>query len=330
MAKYRNQLSQFVDQFFITDAGVETILIFDEGIELPCFAAFILLKDETKCEWVRNYLRTYMNLARKYNTGFILQSVTWRANPDWMKKLGYSDQDVIDINRQAIEMLEDIRNEYSAENFPIITSGCLGPRGDGYNPTSMMSAEEAQLYHAVQINIFSQTNADLITAMTLNYAEEAIGITRAAKAVGMPIVISFTVETDGCLPSGQTLKDAIELVDHATENTPVYYMINCAHPGHFERLFVSDEPWLLRIRGIRCNASAKSHTELDECKELDSGNPVEFGELNRALLEKSKVLSIFGGCCGTDHRHVEEISKQCIGTFNRLKQNVLDEIQQKI
>jgi S-methylmethionine-dependent homocysteine/selenocysteine methylase len=319
MPKYRHQFAQLVDTFFITDGGLETILIFDEGVELPDFAAFVLLKDESKCKWMKNYLRTYLNIAQKYNTGFILQSVTWRANPDWMRKLGYSDEDIINVNREAIEFLYDIRNEYETEKSPIIISGCIGPRGDGYNSKVIMSAKEAQAYHVIQIGIISQTNTDVITAMTMNYPEEAIGITRAAKAVDMPVVISFTVETDGRLPTGHTLKEAIELVDNATQNGPAYYMINCAHPTSFEHVLIPEEPWVARIHGVRGNASRKSHAELNECKELDSGNPVEFGEQNRALLSKLKNLNVFGGCCGTDHRHIEEICKQCIDTFNQLK-----------
>ncbi|CAF1148619.1 unnamed protein product [Rotaria sordida] len=319
MAKYRNNLAQFTDTFFITDGGLETILIFDEGIELPEFAAFVLFKDEDKREWMRNYLCTYVRMARKYHIGFILQSVTWRANPEWMRKLGYPDEDIVKVNRQAIEFLYDIRNEYETEKSPIIISGCIGPRGDGYNPTVVMSTEQAQAYHAIQIGIISQTNTDVITAMTINYPEEAIGITRAAKAFGMPVVISFTVETDGRLPNGHTLKEAIELVDNATQNGPAYYMINCAHPICFAHVLNPEESWVARIHGVRGNASTKSHAELNECKELDSGNPVEFGEQNRALLFKLKNLNVFGGCCGTDHRHIEEVCKQCIDTFNRLK-----------
>jgi S-methylmethionine-dependent homocysteine/selenocysteine methylase len=175
-----------------------------------------------------------------------------------------------------------------------------------------MSADEAQQYHAAQIGVFSQTDADMVTAITMNYVEEAIGIARAAKAAGMPVVISFTVETDGKLPTGQTLKDAIERVDEATQRAPAYYMINCAHPHHFEDLPVAGEAWVERIRGIRANASTKSHAELNESVELDAGNPVEFGRQHRALLDKLKNLNVLGGCCGTDHRHVEEICKACI------------------
>jgi len=175
-----------------------------------------------------------------------------------------------------------------------------------------MSPEEAEEYHAVQIRTFTETKADMVTALTMTYAEEAIGVARAAKAAGIPVVISFTVETDGRLPSGQTLKDAIELVDEATDRTPIYYMINCAHPTHFENVLATGEPWVQRIRGIRANASCMSHAELDQAEELDDGSPVELGGQHRELQAMLSHLNVMGGCCGTDHRHIEEIAKVCV------------------
>ncbi len=312
MAKYRNKLPQLSNGIFLTDGGIETTLIFHEGLELPDFAAFHLLRDKEGYEALRKYFRTYAALARNYEVGFILESPTWRANLDWGMNLDYSEKELADVNRKAIDLLKEIRNEFEDEKTKMVISGCIGPRGDGYNPTNVMSAEEARQYHTAQISIFSETDADMVTAITMNYVEEAIGITKAAKSVGMPVVISFTVETDGKLPTGQTLKDAIESVDEATSNTPAYYMINCAHPAHFESVLIADEPWLERIRGIRANASTKSHAELNDSEELDEGNPVELGRQHRELLSKLKNLNVLGGCCGTDHRHVEEICKVCI------------------
>ena len=320
MARYRNQLPQLSGTLFITDGGLETTLVFLEGVELPEFAAFHVLKNEAGCEWMKNYFRSYASIARKYEVGFILDSATWRSSPDWMHKLGYSDQDVVSVNRKAIELLNDIRNEYETERTRIIINGCIGPRGDGYNPMVIMSTDEAQAYHATQIGVFSQTNADMVTALTMTYPEEAIGIVRAATAVGMPVVISFTVETDGRLPTGQTLKEAIELVDTATQKAPVYYMVNCAHPSVFESVLTPGEAWVARIHGIRGNASKKSHAELNDSKELDDGNPVQFGEDNRALVNKLKNLNVLGGCCGVDCRHIEETCKACVNLFDQLKQ----------
>lgn len=312
MTKYRDCLPQLSNAFFLTDGGIETTLIFHERFELPYFAAFHLLKDQAGCEALRKYFRTYAALAKRYEKGLILESPTWRANPDWGSKLGYPTEALAEANRKAIDLLREIRDECETEKTPMIISGCIGPRGDGYVPADTMSVQEAQEYHSAQIGVFSRTCADLVTAITMNYVEEAIGIVCAARELGMPAVISFTVETDGKLPTGEPLKESIERVDAATGCAPAYYMINCAHPTHFEHVLAAGEPWAERIRGLRTNASAKSHAQLNESTELDEGDPVELGRQYRELLGRLKKLNVFGGCCGTDHRHVEEICKACI------------------
>lgn len=311
MSKYRKELPQLSGGVFLTDGGLETTLIFHDGIELPGFAAFDLLKNHEGRAHLYKYFSDYAAIARESNLGIVLESPTWRANPEWGKKLGYSEEALTEINRRSIELLQLVRNEYETEKARVVISGCIGPRGDGYKPGEMMNEEEAEQYHSVQIKTFSETDADLVSAFTITYAEEAIGLARAARSAGMPVVISFTVETDGKLPSGQTLKEAIEKVDAATDNAPAYYMINCAHPAHFENALSSGEPWVKRIHGIRANASIKSHAELDEAEQLDEGNPVELGRQFRELTAKHDHLNVLGGCCGTDHRHIEEISKSC-------------------
>ena len=291
--KHRNKLPQVGDAAFLTDGGIETTLIFNEGLDLPYFAAFHLLKDQQGTEALRKYFRTYAALACRYSVGFIYESPTWRASRDWGMKLGYSDEAMADVNRRAIELGRDFENA--------VISGCVGPRGDGYVPSQMMSADEAEEYHSRQIRVFSETDADLVTAVTMNYVDEAIGIARAAKSAKMPVVISFTVETDGKLPTSQTLTEAIQAVDEATGHAPAYYMVNCAHPTHFENVLHE------RIHGVRANASRKSHAELNESTELDIGDPVEFGRDHKRLPK----LNVYGGCCGTDHRHIEEICRSC-------------------
>ena len=314
MAKYRNNLPQLSNGIFLTDGGIETTLIFHEGLELPDFAAFYLLKDEKGTKALRNYFRGYAALAGDYGVGFVGESATWRASPDWTKKLGYSDDEFVEANRQAIEMLGEIRREFETEKTKIVISGCVGPRGDGYVPREAMTAKEAQDYHSAQIRAFSETKADMVTAITMNYVEEAIGVTEAAKAFRIPVAISFTVETDGRLPTGQTLKEAIETVDETTGRAPAYFMINCAHPTHFESVLATDEEWTQRIRGIRANASVKSHAELNESETLDISNPEELGAQYRELTGKLKNLKVLGGCCGTDLRHIEAICKATVNS----------------
>jgi S-methylmethionine-dependent homocysteine/selenocysteine methylase len=311
-AKYRNDLPQLSDDIFLTDGGLETTLIFHKGVDLPYFASFPLLEKPAGIQLLRDYYRQYAALARNLEVGFIFESVTWRANPDWAAKLGYSEKTLNEANRQAINFLNEIRKEFETEKSKMVISGCVGPRGDGYSPLKMMTAAEAQEYHRAQINVFSETQADMVSGFTLNYVEEAIGIALAAKSAKIPAVLSFTVETDGNLPSGQTLKEAIEKTDKATDDFPAYYMINCAHPTHFENVVTNDEPWLRRIRGIRANSSVKSHAELNESDALDEGNPAELGQQYQGLLGKLTNLRILGGCCGTDFRHIQEIAKACI------------------
>ena len=307
MSKYRNNLPQLSGQLFLTDGGIETTLIFHQGCNLPEFAAFDLLKEPLGYQALVQYFRSYAQLAQKYQVGLVLESATWRANEDWGKKVGYSLTDINIFNQLAIALLEDIRAEYESSKNPMVISGCVGPRGDGYNPAELMTAIEAEKYHARQIETFAQSNADLVTAMTITYTEEAISICRAAKKANIPVVISFTLETDGKLPTGQSLADAISQVELATNYAPIYYMINCAHPLHFAHILQGDGYWLDKIQALRANASIKSHAELDEAEELDAGNPVELSIQYQKLKTLLPNLNILGGCCGTDIRHIEEI-----------------------
>jgi S-methylmethionine-dependent homocysteine/selenocysteine methylase len=315
MARYRHRLPQLSDGLFLTDGGIETTLIFHEGLTLPYFAAFDLLNHDEGYAALRKYFRTYADIAQRYGVGCILESATWRASPDWGAKLGYSATELADLNRKAIALLQDLRDAHERDTTPIVISGCIGPRGDGYNPAALMTADQAERYHTMQAQTFRETEADLVTAITMTYAAEAVGLARASLVAGMPVVISFTVETDGRLPTGQPLREAIEQVDDATGRGPAYYMINCAHPTHFVGALAAGEPWLDRIRGLRANASTKSHAELDESTELDAGDPEELGRHYRELKGKLPRLNVLGGCCGTDHRHVEAICQACLPLF---------------
>ncbi|MEO1132316.1 MAG: homocysteine S-methyltransferase family protein, partial [Cyanobacteria bacterium J06639_1] len=264
---------------------------------------------------LQTYYQTYAALAQAYRVGLVLESATWRANPDWGEAIGYSPAALAEANRQAIALLHDIRRVYETDDSPMAISGCIGPRGDGYVPAKAMSAEQARRYHRPQIDALRDAEADFVSAVTMNDVEEAIGITLAAKDAEMPVVISFTVETDGKLPAGEALSEAIAQVDDATEGYPAYYMLNCAHPTHFADVLVEGDPWLGRIRGVRANASTKSHAELDEVATLDDGNPAQLGSQYRELKAKLEQLNILGGCCGTDERHVEAMCKACLPLF---------------
>ena len=315
MDKINTTLPNETSDLFLTDGGLETTLVFLEGFELPCFAAFDLLKEERGYNALKAYYKRYLNISKDFNLGFILESPTWRANPDWMQKIGYPGSTISDVNKKAVQLLVDLKKEFESDISNIVLSGCIGPRGDGYVPSNAMTAEEAQHYHSAQIEVFSQTPVNMVSAITMNYVEESIGIARAAATVNLPVVISFTVETDGKLPTGMSLKEAIEEVDKNVQQPPLYFMINCAHPTHFfdELLSGKNDSWTKRIRGLRSNASCKSHAELDESTSLDRGNIQDLGGEHQKLKTAFNQLNVFGGCCGTDEEHVIEIANQIKG-----------------
>jgi homocysteine S-methyltransferase len=301
------RLPQLDGDLFLTDAGLETSLIFYDGVDLPCFAAFPLLETEDGRKKLSDYFRPFLQLARDRQTGFVLDTVTWRANADWGAQLGYDAAALDRINRQAVDFALELARDFEGPTNPIVVNGVIGPRGDAYRPEILMSADESQRYHDVQIAAFSDTAAGMVTALTLTYVEEAIGIARAARAHHIPLVLAFTVETDGRLPSGETLQQAIEAVESATDASPAYYMINCAHPSHF-RDALGGDAWRTRLLGLRANASTKSHAELDEATEIDAGDPLALAADYRALQATLPKLSVLGGCCGTDYRHMQAIA----------------------
>jgi S-methylmethionine-dependent homocysteine/selenocysteine methylase len=307
MPKYRTDLPQLTKATFMTDGGLETDLIFNHGIDLPEFAAFDLLKNDEGKEVLRKYFLDYIDISKTQCSGFVLEAPTYRANPDWALKIGYSLESLDDITRIAVQELENIRNDNESEDFKIAISVCIGPRGDGYSPDNKMSVEMAEEYHSYQIKIVADTNADLVSALTMNYNEEAIGIVNAAQKKNIPVVISYTVETDGKLPSGQSLEEAITALDKITDNYVSYYMINCAHPNHFVDILNPDSTWAKRIKGLRANASNKSHAELDESETLDIGDKEQLARKYQELKALLPNLNVIGGCCGTDHTHMNEI-----------------------
>lgn len=282
---------------FVTDGGLETDLIFHHGIDLPFFAAFPLVNDAAGRAALEKYYDGYAAIAAAAGTGLMLESPTWRASPDWAAKLGYSAAQLARTNEAAIAHLEELRKRYGITDCVI--SGAIGPRGDGYRADIIQTPDEAAEYHSAQIA--AMVAADLVTAYTLNYTAEAIGIVRAARAHGKPVAISFTVETDGRLPDGTPLVHAIQATDEAA--APDYFLVNCAHPVHIGQ-GLTEGPWLERIHGLRVNASQLSHAELDEAEQLDEGDPVRLAADHRALEALLPNLSIVGGCCGTDSRHV--------------------------
>lgn len=299
------------DRLFLTDGGLETDMIFNRGVDLPFFASINLLRTEEGREALDEYYRAYLDLARRVGTGFELVSASWRASPDWAAEFGLSLEELDSLNRASVEMLLRLREEFRSADLPIIVSGCIGPRGDGYDPGRIMSVEDARGYHERQLATLAGAGADMITALTMTNIPEAAGVALAAAAAGIPIVLSFTVETDGRLPTGETIASAIAAVDEATGGYPAFYMVNCAHPDHFSNALMTGGDAIGRIGGLRANASRCSHAELDAMTELDDGNPEELGESYRSLRQQLPQIRFLGGCCGTDIRHITAIAEAC-------------------
>lgn len=305
-------LAELGPEVLLTDSGLETDLLYNQGVDLPQFAAFPLVDDPAGARRLRDYFTAHAAVAACAGVGFVLEAPTWRASADWGAALGYDTAALDAVNRRAVELLLEVRAEFAGAGWPHPISGCVGPRADAYQPDHHMSADESAAYHRAQIETFAASEADLVTAMTLAYPAEAVGIARAARAAGIAVVLSFTVETDGRLPDHSTLAEAITAVDDATDRYPSYYMINCAHPSHFAAVLDVDEPWVARLRGVRANASRRSHAELDTATELDAGDPVALGRAYAQLRSRHPALTVLGGCCGTDLRHVEQIAAACL------------------
>lgn len=305
MAMYRDNLPQLKAGPFICYTGLEVNLIFKQGVDLPGFASFPLVDTEDGRTRLRQSYSNLLDIARTADIGAILQSTTWMANRDRAAAVGYGPHIIERVNRAAMELLVEARNAVAGQT--VVLSGNVGPRDDAYAPSERMSATEAEAYHDEQIGIFADTEADLVTCHTLAYVEEAIGVAKAARGREMPVAISFTVETDGHLPTGEALTDAITRVDDATGGYPAYYMINCAHPDHFTSVLEADSPGA-RLKGLVVNASRRSHQELNEAKELDEGDPKELGAQLAELRAKFPQVTVVGGCCGTDVRHLTEIA----------------------
>ncbi len=301
-----------LERLFLTDAGLETDILFNRGIDLPHFASITLLRTELGRQALVDYFQGFLELAKRMACGMILESATWRASSDWAEPLKLSQVELDALNHEAVRMLIRLRETYQSVVPHIIVSGCIGPRGDGYDPGRIMGIAEAEAYHSQQASVLAAAGADMLTGITMTNIPEAIGLARAARALEAPVAISFTVETDGRLPTGDRLADAVMAVDEAVSAYPAYYMINCAHPAHFASVLDEAADWTSRIRGVRANASRCSHAELDAMTELDTGDIAELAALHHELRQRFPNITVLGGCCGTDLRHVTAIAEACL------------------
>ena len=311
----------FEKQLFLTNAGTETYLVFQQGFELPEFCGFVVFDDEDAWTTLaERQLATILRCTADARAGLLLDALVWRAQPDFLEKLGRDADQLAPINAQAVSKTRDYVARWRRESgipeadFPVLVSADVGPRGDGYRlHGERPSSDSARAYHAPQLAALAEARVDLVCALTMTSAEEAIGIARAAADVGLPILVSPTVETDGRLPDGRSLGEFVRAVDDATDAAPLFYMVNCAHPTHLRPALdaarEAGESWLPRFRGFRANASRMSHAELDESPELDRGDVDELAR-EVASMHEAYSLRVVGGCCGTDHEHIAAIARE--------------------
>lgn len=293
----------------LTDSGLETWLVFHRGVDLSHFAAFPLLDDAEGRELLAEYVRDHVRVAAARSAPLVVETPTWRASAAWGASLGYDAAALDRVNRAAVAFTREVAAEVA--DVTVVVSGNVGPQGDGYDPAELLTANDAAAYHRAQIDSFVAAAADRVTMLTATHPGEAAGVVLAADG-RLPVVISFTVETDGRLPSGHALAEAIEEVDDQTGAAALYFGVNCAHPDHFAAVLDSGHPAMQRIGLIRANASRASHEELDAMEKLDDGDPLELAAQYAELVRRHPHVQVVGGCCGTDSRHVAAIAEACL------------------
>ncbi|KIX06754.1 uncharacterized protein Z518_04730 [Rhinocladiella mackenziei CBS 650.93] len=310
-AKYRHSLPQLnSSNLLLTEGGIETTLVYKKGFHLPEFASGPLLLTPEGTKALQDCHASYIDIALRHKRGIIVETQTWRSSRIWCDKLGFSENEMMKLNRRAVAFLEDVRREYETDTTPIVVSGNLGPLSDAYhNSTQRLSVQDMIAVYRDQVQALCEAGVDMLSIMTLADTTEAIAAVQLAKEFGIQILVSFSVETDGKLLNGVTLEDAIRTVDKATESYAAYFGINCAHPSHFHpTLRMMDPSVLSRIGEIRANASRRSHQELDNSEFLDRGDPTDLGRSFKDLIQLLPGLKVVGGCCGTDPEHVEAIA----------------------
>ncbi len=307
----RHAMPALANRLLVTDGGLETTLIFHDGLDLAHFAAFPLLDKAEGQAALRRYYDSYCAAAERSGAGCILDTPTFRASPAWAEKVGYGVPELHRVIADGVAMLGEVRAAWETADRPIVINGAIGPRGDGYSAAETMDPDTAEAFHAPQVRVYAEAGADLVMAQTMTHAGEAIGIARAAAKAGIPAIVSFTVETDGRLPDGTALREAILTADAATGASPLHYLVNCAHPSHIAPALADGGAWISRLGGVRANPSPKSHAELNESTTLEAGDPDELAALLAAMRGRHRHFHILGGCCGSDHRHAEKIGLAC-------------------
>jgi homocysteine S-methyltransferase len=295
--------------FYLTEGGQETEIQYRHGHDLPEFAMYPLLdKPEGMADLKAMYSRV-LDVAAEHGFAAMISGLDYRGSPDWAAKLGYSREGLADALTQAIAFLREVAQPYEGQIKDILIGGQVGPRGDAYSLNRTITADEAEEYHSFQLEVHKRNEVDYVWAATFNNVPEAVGVARAAARIDLPLQISFTLDSNHCLKSGPSLKEAIEAVDaEAGDARPDFYGINCSHPLEFEPALEPGD-WIKRIRSLRPNASAKDKIDLCKLGHIEDGDPFDLGQRVGALARRYPHLDIFGGCCGTWAPHLDQIAR---------------------
>lgn len=298
---------------FLTEGGQETEIMYKFGHELPEFAMYPLLENAAAMAELKGMYERVLDVAATHGFAVMLTGLDYRASPDWGAKLGYSREALANALIQSIEFLREVSRPYQGQISEIKIGGMTGPRGDAYSLNKSITAEEAEDYHSFHTEVVKRAGVSFTSAVTFNSVPEAIGAARAAAKLDMPIYISFTLDSNHRLKSGPSLKEAIETVDReAGVAKPDFYGLNCSHPLEFEPALEPGD-WIKRVRSLRPNASAKDKMELCTIGHLEDGDPVDLGLRMGALARRYPHIDIWGGCCGTWDKHLNQIAKNVRG-----------------
>ncbi|MGF7162328.1 S-methylmethionine-dependent homocysteine/selenocysteine methylase [Rhodoligotrophos appendicifer] len=260
--------------------------------------------------------RSYLEIAAETQLPMQLGTPTWRAHPDCLARLGFGHaDDLARINGAAVRLLHDLRRDMGLE-YLIAIAGVIGPRRDGYDPAEAPSPEVARAYHSIQAEMLAELGVDLLYAPTFASAAELEGVAAAMAAAGLPYALAPIIDAGARMLDGTPLAEAIARIDARVKPAPQHYLIGCVHPTLFREAY-QNGPSLTaavagRIAGLKANASTLPPDQLDRLDHLEAGLPQLFGE-QMADLHRRYGLTVLGGCCGTDHRHIRAIAEALLG-----------------
>lgn len=293
---------------YLAEGGVETEIMYRHGHRLREFAMFELMDDPAAVTDMRDMYRRYLDVAARHGFAVLMAGFDYRASPDWGDKLGYSPEGLREMQHKCIDFLRDAARPYADQLPRVAVAGCIGPRGDAYALNHDITAEEAEAYHAIQMDTLRDCGVDIVWAATINNVPEAVGIARAAAAAGLPLNLSFTLDSDHRLQSGPSLREAIEATDaQAGAAQPDSYGINCSHPLEFEPALEPGD-WVRRIRSLRPNAAKMDKVALCQLGHIEEGDPEDLGRTMGDLARRMPDVDIWGGCCGTWDKHFDRIA----------------------